>query len=174
MRDQIETLTQKLKALIKDPMVPKLEQQVTELQSEVERYDLLLNQVTTIIGCQRDNMVESLHEVVIKHEESKLVDEEYHALQQSYTAQTARVKALEAEKEQLSKQVKEKDRQLNATPSNFTKNLLVQKDQEILQLKADLDQLKDECQSREEQVWQLQRETKEATDELVNVHAMHK
>lgn len=51
--------------------------------------------------------------------------EEYQALQLSYTAQVARLKALEAEKEQLTKEVKEKDRQLNATPSNFTKNLLV-------------------------------------------------
>lgn len=158
-------MTNKLKALTKDPIQPKLEAQIVELRSELERKELVLSQVSNLMSCsQIEEVVQTLHDIILKNEEMKLLDNEYQALQQSYTSLSAQLKQVEAERDKASLQLKEKDRQLNAKPSNFTKNLLIQKDEEILELKSNLDQLRLDFQQKEEHVWRLEKEVNDAND----------
>ena len=55
---------------------------------------------------------------------------------------------------------------MNSAPSNFTKNLLIQKDAEIGQLKSSIDTLKSEKQAIEESMWKLQKEGLDSQDGL--------
>lgn len=40
----------------------------------------MINQVSTIIGCEKNSIVQSLHDEVLKYEESKLINDEYKSL----------------------------------------------------------------------------------------------
>lgn len=86
-----------------DPIQPKLESQIVELKSEVERQELILSQVSNLMSCsQIENVVQTLHDIILKNEEMKLLDNEYQALQQSYTSLSTQLKQVEAERDKTS------------------------------------------------------------------------
>ena len=122
-----------------------------------------------LTGCtSHDEIMDSLKKILVQNEESRLLQDEYQALQESYTQITGQLKTLENEKIKMAKEIKDKDLLINAAPSNFTKNLLAQKDGEIHNLKAELATLRDEKDSIEENLWRTQRDLGETKETLSN------
>jgi len=66
----------------------------------------------------------------------------------------------------MERELIDKDRQLNAAPSNFTKNLLVEKDLEIGEFRITVDSLKCEKTKFEEETWKLQRDVCELKEKI--------
>lgn len=122
---QLQTAQNKLKAQSEENLKGMFEQQLSEKESQIELLEGQSTEIKVLVGCtSHDEIIETLKKIIVQNEESRLLQDEYQALQESYTQITTQLKALENDKIKMTKEIKEKDLLINAAPSNFTKNLL--------------------------------------------------
>ena len=103
-------------------------------------------------------MLEDVQRTVESAEEASILKQEYENMKARSVEQERLAEEAESQVQKLKRELQVLPRQQSQGPSGFTKNLLLEKDKEILSLKADQSKDKKKIIEIEDKLWHAQRE----------------
>ena len=134
----------------------KLQQQ----EQSVRDLESILDQVRMLVGSEEEcdwqtgqPLLGDVQRAVESAEEASILKQEYENMKARSVEQEKLVEEAESQVQKLKRELQVLQRQQSQGPSSFTKNLLLEKDKEILSFKADQSKDKKKIIEIEDQLW---------------------